>query len=142
MRISEADADHHQTLEKAAFYEYMGLDPAGSGANHADTIISVWNTVLYGGAILACYATPMVGDRYGRKKVIALGAAISVVGAALQAGAINVAMLIAARCIIGAGMGILLATVPLYQAEIAPPSSRGLIVGLHGKSEGQSRNRN
>ena len=73
------------------------------------------------------------GDRYGRKSGIALGATVSVIGAALQAGSVNPAMMIVARLIVGAGMGILLPAVPLYQAEIAPPSNRGLLVGLHGK---------
>ncbi|KAK5058471.1 hypothetical protein LTR69_006876 [Exophiala sideris] len=121
----------NQTLEKAPFYAYMKLDPEGAGLSHADTIIAVWNTILYAGGIIACMACPVIGDRYGRKKVIGLGAVTSVIGAALQAGSVNPAMMIIARLIVGAGMGILLATVPLYQAEIAPPSNRGFIVGIH-----------
>lgn len=121
-----------QTLEKAPFYVYMKLEIEGPGAAHARTIIAVWNTVLYAGGIISCMACPIVGDRYGRKKVIGLGAITSVIGAALQAGSVNPAMMIVARLIVGVGMGILIATVPLYQAEIAPPSNRGLIVGLHG----------
>lgn len=112
----------------------MKLDPVGAGASHADTIIALWNLILYAGAIVACLICPLVGDRYGRRMVIGLGGVTSVVGAALQAGSVSPAMLIVARFIVGAGMGVLLATVPLYQTEISPPSNRGLIVGLHGTS--------
>lgn len=111
----------------------MHLDPEGPGKSYANTIIAVWNTILYAGGIISCLTCPIVGNRYGRKKVIFLGAAISVLGAALQAGSVNPAMMIVSRFIVGTGMGVLLATVPLYQAEISPPSNRGLIVGLHGK---------
>lgn len=110
----------------------MKLETEGPGASHARTIIAVWNTILYAGGIVSCLACPVFGDRYGRRKVIGLGAMLSVIGAALQAGSVNPAMMIVARLIVGLGMGILIATVPLYQAEIAPPSNRGLIVGLHG----------
>jgi len=41
-------------------------------------------------------------------------------------------MMIVARLVCGFGIGFLLPGVPLYQAEISPPSSRGLIVGFHG----------
>ncbi|KAJ9637394.1 hypothetical protein H2204_004818 [Knufia peltigerae] len=109
----------------------MHLDPEGPGKSYANTIIAVWNTILYAGGIISCLTCPIVGNRYGRKKVIFLGAAISVLGAALQAGSVNPAMMIVSRFIVGTGMGVLLATVPLYQAEISPPSNRGLIVGLH-----------
>lgn len=111
----------------------MNLDTVGPGAIHANQIIAVWNLILYVGAIVACMMCPIVGDRWGRRIVIGLGGVISVVGAALQAGSVNPAMLIVARFVVGAGMGILLATVPLYQTEISPPSNRGLIVGIHGK---------
>ena len=122
-----------QTLEKAAFYEYMKLETTGPGAAHATSVIAWWNTILYVGGFFACLSYTAFGNRYGRKSGIALGATVAVIGSALQAGSINPDMLIVARLIVGAGMGILLPAVPLYQAEIAPPSSRGMLVGIHGK---------
>ena len=32
----------------------------------------------------------------------------------------------------GFGIGVLVTLVPLYQSEVSPPESRGLMVGLHG----------
>jgi MFS family permease len=122
-----------QTLEKPIFYKYMKLSTTGPGAAHATSIIAWWNTILYLGGFLACISYPAIADRYGRRSAIALGAIVSIIGAALQTGSINTSMMIVARLIIGCGMGVLLPAVPLYQAEIAPPSSRGIVVGIHGK---------
>ena len=38
--------------------------------------------------------------------------------------------MIACRIIQGCGLGALLALVPIYLAEVAPPRSRGLLTGL------------
>jgi MFS family permease len=122
-----------QTLEKAAFYEYMNLELEGPGAANTTSIIAWWNTILYVGGFFACMSYTAFGNRYGRKSGIALGATVSVIGAVLQAGSINPAMMIVARLIVGGGMGVLLPAVPLYQAETAPPSNRGLLVGIHGE---------
>jgi MFS family permease len=63
---------------------------------------------------------------------LALGALLATLGTALQAGGVNPEIVIVARAILGLGTGFFLPGVPLYQAEIAPPSGRGIIVGLHG----------
>jgi hypothetical protein len=111
----------------------MNLSLEGPGAAHTTSIIAWWNTILYVGGFFACMSYTAFGNRYGRKSGIALGAIVSVIGSALQAGSVNPDMMIVARLIVGAGMGILLPAVPLYQAEIAPPSNRGLLVGIHGE---------
>jgi MFS family permease len=56
---------------------------------------------------------------------------INAFGGALSAGEINPGMLCAGRFFAGFGLGLILPGTPLYQAEIAPPHSRGLVVGLH-----------
>lgn len=111
----------------------MKLVPKGPDLAHVEYISAVANAMLYLGAIIAMWTSPWVGDRYGRRAVIRLGAVIGVLGAALQAGSVSTSMLIVARMVAGAAMGILAGTVPIYQAEIAPPANRGLIVGLHGE---------
>lgn len=54
------------------------------------------------------------------------------VGAALQAGSAQVGMMIAGRFVGGVACGQLLAVVPIYIAEVAPPAQRGYLVGLQG----------
>ena len=59
-----------------------------------------------------------------------MGAFICLVGAILQAAAQNLAMVLVGRIIAGWAVGLMSMSVPVYQAECAHPSSRGLIVGL------------
>ena len=119
------------TLGKPIFYVYMKLDTTGPGASHAEAIIAWWNCILYAGGFFGCASCFWFAQR-GRRMPIAIGSGFAIIGSALQAGSVNPSMLIVARAILGIGIGFLLSGVPLYQAEIAPPSSRGLIVGLHG----------
>lgn len=69
-------------------------------------------------------------DRFGRKKTIQIGAFIAAVGAILQAASVNLAMTLVGRIISGWAVGLMSMSIPVYQAECAPPQIRGLIVGL------------
>lgn len=55
---------------------------------------------------------------------------IVAVGSAIQTAAINIGMLIAGRIIAGLVVGVLLSVVPVYNAELAAPKHRGVMVGL------------
>jgi MFS family permease len=59
-----------------------------------------------------------------------LGCLIGLLGCALQTGANDLGALLAGRAIAGLAIGILSMIVPLYNAEIAPPSMRGFVVGM------------
>jgi MFS family permease len=81
------------------------------------------NTV---GAFLGSLATATFGERLGRRKTIAVGVVVMMIGALLQATAYVRAHIIVARIVSGVGMGIINSTVPVYQAEFAPKATRGL----------------
>lgn len=70
------------------------------------------------------------GDKYGRIKTIALGAAWAVIGASLQTSAMNHTWMIFARLINGWGTGILNAIVPVWATETAEHKSRGQFVAI------------
>lgn len=61
-----------------------------------------------------------------------IGASILILGAALCAGSVNVPMFIVARIIAGLGIGILTCVIPMYQAEVSTPETRGFMVSLTG----------
>ncbi|KAL0074630.1 general substrate transporter [Phycomyces blakesleeanus] len=91
------------------------------------------------GAIVALYeigcmagalSTGRIGDWLGRRKTIRLGCVILIVGAVLQTAAVNSAMMIVARIVTGVGNGMNTATIPVYQAELSPPKSRGTHVAF------------
>jgi MFS family permease len=71
-------------------------------------------------------------DALSRKHTIQLGAAILSIGAALCAGSVNVGMFIFARLFAGFGIGILVTCIPMYQAEVSTPETRGFMVSMHG----------
>lgn len=56
----------------------------------------------------------------------------AVVGAAIQAGALHVSMMILGRFIGGIACGALLSIVPTYISETAPLGKRGFFVGING----------
>lgn len=73
-------------------------------------------------------ATAVFGEKFGRRKSVATGAVISILGAILQATAYGRAHLIVGRIVSGVGLGIINSTVPVMQAEFSPKASRGIFV--------------
>jgi MFS family permease len=55
---------------------------------------------------------------------------VSLLGSSLQAGAVNVGMLIAGRFIGGVAVGQLTSTIPMYASELSTPKYRGALSGL------------
>lgn len=70
-------------------------------------------------------------DQWGRRSSIVLGSAVFLVGAACQAEARTIAMMIAGRFVAGMSIGLLSAVVALYQTELAPPGLRGSLTSLY-----------
>lgn len=83
-----------------------------------------------GGAILGTIINFFIADNLGRKRSIAFGALIATIGCVLQAGAVNIAMMIVGRFIAGAGVGVLTSTIPMYAGELAESKHRGVLSGL------------
>lgn len=81
-------------------------------------------------AVIGSLQGGLTMDRFGRKATIQLGALICLVGTVLQAAAQNLSMILVGRILAGWAVGLLSMSVPVYQAELAHPASRGLIVGL------------
>ena len=51
-----------------------------------------------------------VSDGLGRPRSIAIGSLLFAVGAAIEAGAVSLAMLVAGRCVVGFGQGLFLSS--------------------------------
>jgi SP family arabinose:H+ symporter-like MFS transporter len=80
-----------------------------------------------GAAVGAIAAGPLT-DRFGRKSLLIVDAAIYAVGAILSAVAVNVAILLAARTLIGLAVGADSAIATAYIAEFAPRNRRGSLM--------------
>ena len=71
----------------------MGLDTA----SNAPQLNGAVNGVSIAGGLIGAIVQSEQSDRLGRQKSVALSCAISVVGGALQAGSVHIAMFIVAR---------------------------------------------
>ncbi|KAL8825778.1 MAG: hypothetical protein Q9170_007663 [Blastenia crenularia] len=98
----------------------------------------ITKSILQGGIVAVYYLGTLIGalfggwfgDKYGRIKSIALGAAWGVIGATLQCSSQNHDWMICARLINGFGTGILNAIVPVWATETAEHTSRGQFVAV------------
>lgn len=80
------------------------------------------------GCFLGAVTTSIVGEHLGRRKSIAIGVVIMILGSLLQCTAYTRAHIIVARIVSGCGMGFINSTVPVFQSEFSPKASRGLYV--------------
>jgi len=86
---------------------------------------------LFGtGAAIGALFAPTIFNGYGRKPTLTIGAIIFTIGAALQAGAVNIVMLYVPRLLSGMGIGMLSMCSPVYIAELAPEHRRGQLATL------------
>lgn len=101
---------------------------------------SMANASIRAGIVSGYYAGQAFGsagsawsmDRLSRRWTLLLGACVSMVGAVLQASAVNPAMMIVGRALSGFSTGMVYPTAPVYLAELSPPENRGFLVGLKG----------
>jgi MFS transporter, SP family, arabinose:H+ symporter len=77
------------------------------------------------GAAAGAIAAGPLADRFGRKSLLVVDAAIYALGALLSAFTPNAAVLLAARTLIGLGIGADSAIATAYIAEYAPRGRRG-----------------
>jgi MFS family permease len=127
------------TVGQPNFYTYFNLATAGEpGYAHTTNIIGALNGVNSAGAIVGCIFQAWSADYYGRKRTLQIGCVILIIGGALCAGAVDIGMFLAGRFVAGIGAGILACIVPIYQAEVSTPETRGAMVCVTGTAPGSS----
>jgi sugar porter (SP) family MFS transporter len=88
-------------------------------------------SVVLVGAMSGAFAGGAIADIIGRRATLLWGGAIFVVGSLLAPASPNVATLIVARALLGVAIGFTSVTAPVYVSELAPPRSRGTLIGLY-----------
>lgn len=106
---------------------YMKDDLALSSFGEA-TVVS---SLLFPGAAFGALFGGQVADRIGRKRMLLVCAGLFLVGAVGCALAPNVQIMVAARIVLGLGVGAAAVTCPLYLAEMAPADRRGRMVTIN-----------
>ena len=96
------------------------------------TLFEEWVvSIVLIGAMTGAIVGGAVADRIGRRATLVWAAGIFIVGSLLAPLAMNVVVLILARAIIGLGIGFTSVTAPVYVSELAPPESRGMLIGFY-----------
>lgn len=115
------------TIAQSSFKTYMyGPDGVDSSLNGG--IVSGY----YAGSCLGSAAASWTMDGMSRRWSLLFGSTVSVIGAAIQAGAMNPAMMIVGRAFSGFSTGMVYAVAPVYLSEMSPPENRAFLVGIKG----------
>jgi len=88
-------------------------------------------SIVLVGAMLGAICGGAIADRIGRRGTLLWGSAVFICGSILAPLSPNVGTLIAARMLLGVAIGFTSVTAPVYVCELAPPQSRGRLIGLY-----------
>ncbi|KAI4347084.1 hypothetical protein L6164_007933 [Bauhinia variegata] len=92
-----------------------------------DQTLTLFTSSLYFAALVSTFAASSVTKNYGRRLSIIVGSISFFIGAVVNAAAVNIAMLIIGRCLLGVGIGFGNQAVPLYLSEMSPAKVRGAV---------------
>ncbi|KAL5318406.1 hypothetical protein ACEPPN_013466 [Leptodophora sp. 'Broadleaf-Isolate-01'] len=113
-----------------SFTHAFSLPPTGTPAYNSiiENIVSLFQI----GGLIGAMATFPGMKFWGRRVALAISAGVYTVGAAVQTFSYGkLSMMYAGRFITGLGAGGTTVVVPLYIAELSPPSIRGTLVGIY-----------
>ncbi|KAI5455881.1 general substrate transporter [Mariannaea sp. PMI_226] len=96
-------------------------------SSQSATIVSILSAGTFFGALTAA----SIADSIGRRLGSIASTIVFIVGVTLQTAATSLPLFTAGRFFAGFGVGLISATIPLYQSETAPKWIRGVIVGSY-----------
>jgi sugar porter (SP) family MFS transporter len=88
-------------------------------------------SVVQVGVLAGAAAGGVIADRIGRRATLLWGGVIFLAGSLLAPASPNAFTLIIARALLGVAIGFTSVTAPVYVSELAPPQSRGMLIGLY-----------
>ncbi|KAF2682824.1 general substrate transporter [Lentithecium fluviatile CBS 122367] len=96
-------------------------------ADQTSLIVSILSAGTFFGALTAAPVADMIGRRLG----LVASNVVFCLGVILQTAATAIPMFVAGRFFAGYGVGMISATIPLYQSETSPKWIRGAVVGAY-----------
>lgn len=108
------------------------VNTTGAQNSHNATVQGAVVASFMIGALFGSLSCTWIGDILGRRRTIFLAACIALIGQALECTAYSLAQFTVGRVVLGWGVGMLSATVPVWQSECAPAAKRGRNVVLTG----------
>uniref|UniRef100_A0A1D2A345 Major facilitator superfamily (MFS) profile domain-containing protein n=2 Tax=Auxenochlorella protothecoides TaxID=3075 RepID=A0A1D2A345_AUXPR len=102
-----------------------GITDTSPYCKYDNQVLQTFTSTMFLAGMFSSLVAATVCRKYGRKPTMFFSACLFIVGAGLQAGAVNLGMLFAGRCILGFGVGFANTAVPMYLSEVAPAKYRG-----------------
>jgi len=99
--------------------------------NLSTSQVSTTSSAVPLGAIGGALILGPINEAFGRKNAIIIALGFYTIGGALEAGSISFGMIVAARVLLGIGLGLEGGTVPVYVAESVEKKYRGNLVSLY-----------
>ncbi|CAI0444113.1 unnamed protein product [Linum tenue] len=90
-------------------------------------LLTLFTSSLYLAALIASAFAAYVTKSFGRKISMLFGGVVFLAGSIINGAAVDVAMLIVGRLLLGVGVGFANQSVPLYLSEMAPSHLRGAL---------------
>lgn len=88
-------------------------------------------SILSAGTFFGALTSAPIADLVGRRWALIIDCMVFNLGVVLQTAATEIPLFVAGRFFAGYGVGLISATVPLYQSESSPKWIRGTIVGAY-----------
>ncbi|ETN39787.1 uncharacterized protein HMPREF1541_06013 [Cyphellophora europaea CBS 101466] len=117
------------TQHYRCYFNQGGINEEGQCAGPNADVQGGITAAMPGGSFCGALTSGFISDILGRRRAIQIGAIIWCIGSAITSASQNIGMLVVGRFINGFAVGICSAQVPVYVAELAPPSKRGRVVG-------------
>uniref|UniRef100_A0A7N0UMD2 Major facilitator superfamily (MFS) profile domain-containing protein n=1 Tax=Kalanchoe fedtschenkoi TaxID=63787 RepID=A0A7N0UMD2_KALFE len=88
-------------------------------------VLTAFTSSLYIAGLAASLFAARLTSSVGRRNIMLIGGCAFLAGGAINGAAVNIAMLILGRILLGLGVGFTNQAAPVYLSEIAPPKWRG-----------------
>ncbi|GAB1194040.1 general substrate transporter [Aspergillus pseudonomiae] len=107
------------------------INPSDNYPDVTSSQSSMIVSLLSAGTFFGALGAAPIADYFGRRLAMIINTFVFCFGVILQTAATAIPLFVAGRFFAGLGVGLLSATIPLYQSETAPKWIRGTIVGAY-----------
>ena len=104
-----------------------GVTDTSPYCKYDNQVLQTFTSTMFLAGMFSSLVSAPLCRKMGRRPVMFASAIMFIVGAGLQAGAVNLAMLFIGRMILGFGVGFANTAVPMYLSEVAPAQYRGAL---------------
>ncbi|KAJ5819170.1 hypothetical protein N7474_004761 [Penicillium riverlandense] len=108
------------------------VNTTGAQASHNAVILGVVTASYDLGAVCGALSCIAFGDKIGRRRSIFCGLVLSVVALAIESSAFALSQFIIGRLLVGGAIGMISASIPVWQTECSTTAHRGAFVIMEG----------